>query len=187
MTVLKIALPIAAGALALTFLILPLTAQEEFSFLLSKDQVGSAKERLLVERAIYRGEDSKGQKFVISAARALQRNSATPIVELSGITAELAARDGPSRVVADAGRYDIKREQVATIGPVRFSAADGTRLETRDVTVDLATRQVASGGPVDGRVPLGSFKAGRLRADVRGRIVTLDGGASLHIDRQHGR
>ena len=187
MTVLKVVLPAAAAALGLTFLVLPLTASEEFSFLLSKDQVGSARERLLVERAVYRGEDSRGQRFMISAARAVQRNSATPVVELSGISAELAAKDGPSRAVADAGRYDMKREQIAMIGPVRFSAADGTRLETRDVTVDLASRTLASGGAVDGRVPLGSFRAGRLRADVRGRVVTLDGGASLHIARRNGR
>ncbi len=187
MTVLKVVLPAAAAALGLTFLILPLTASEEFSFLLSKDQVGSARERLLVERAVYRGEDSRGQRFIISAARAVQRNSATPVVELSGISAELAAKDGPSRAVADAGKYDMKREQIMMIGPVRFSGADGTRLETRDVTVDLASRTLASGGMVDGRVPLGAFRAGRLRADVRGRVVTLDGGASLHIARRTGR
>jgi lipopolysaccharide export system protein LptC len=187
MTVLKVALPVAATALGLTFLLLPLTASEEFSFLLSKDQVGSARERLLVERAVYRGEDSRGQRFMISAARAVQRNSATPVVELSGISAELAAKDGPSRAVANAGQYDMKRERITMIGPVRFSAADGTRLETRDVTIDLASRTVTSGGMVDGRVPLGAFRAGRLRADVRGRVVTLDGGASLHIARRTGR
>ena len=183
-TLLKIVLPLAAAALGLAFVILPLTASEEFSFLLSKDRVGSAKERLLVERAVYRGSDTKGQRFVISANRALQRNSATPVVELSGISAELAAKDGPSRAVAKAGRYDMRTQKIYVDGAVNFSAADGTALETRDVAIDLATRTAVSGGAVDGRVPLGTFKAGRLSADVRGRVVTLDKGASLHIARR---
>ena len=58
----------------------------------------------------------------------------------------------------------------------------GYRLETRDVTVDLKTRSLESGGRVEGRMPLGTFSAGRLRADLGERHVVLDGGASLKIN-----
>ena len=40
---------------------------------------------------------------------------------------------------------------------------------------------MTSSGAVTGQMPLGSFEAGRLRADVDGRSVVLDRGASLRI------
>ena len=55
-------------------------------------------------------------------------------------------------------------------GPVVVTAADGYRIATRDVGVDLDTRRVASGAPVGGRMPLGTFAAGRMSADLNSRI-----------------
>lgn len=178
---LKLALPAAAVAVLAACLIWPLTSQQEFSFILSKDRVAAAQERLRMDRAVYRGEDSKGQPFTISAASAVQKTSDTPIVELRDISAELQTGDGPARVDAGVARYDLEREQIDVIGPVRLDSANGYRLDTRDVSIDLATRRVTGSGKVAGKMPLGSFEAGRLRADVGGRSVILDQGASLRI------
>lgn len=179
--ILKLALPAAAIAVFATCLIWPLTTQREFSFILSKDRVAEARERLRMDRAVYRGEDSKGQPFTIAAASAVQKTSDTPIVELRDISAELRTADGPARAAADVGRYDLEQERIDIVGPVTLESASGYRLDTRDVSVDLATRRVTSSGAVTGRMPLGSFEAGRLRADVDGRSVVLDRGASLRI------
>lgn len=178
---LKLALPAAALAVLATCLIWPLTTQREFSFILSKDRVAEARERLRMDRAVYRGEDSKGQPFTIAAASAVQKTSDTPIVELRDISAELRTADGPARADADVGRYDLERERIDIVGPVKLRSASGYRLDTSDVSVDLATRRVTGSGNVTGRMPLGSFEAGRLRADVDGRSVILDQGASLRI------
>lgn len=180
-TVLKVVLPLAALAILLMIVIWPLTASQEFSFILSKDRVATSRERLRLDRAVYRGEDRRGQPFVITADRAVQRTSATPVVELRGIRAEIQTRDGPAKVVADAGRYDLEAERLKIDGPVHFTSAAGYALSTRDVTVDLPTRTAVSGDAVDGRLPLGTFRAGRLRADVNGRTVVLDRGARLRI------
>jgi len=177
----KLALPAAALAVLAACLVWPLTARQEFSFILSKDRVAEAQERLRMERAVYRGEDRRGQPFVISAASAVQKSSDTPIVELRSISAELRTADGPARADAQTGRYDLERERIDVVGPVELESATGYRLVTRDVAIDLGSRRVTSSGPVSGRMPLGSFRAGRLRADVSGRTVTLDRGASLRI------
>ena len=42
-------------------------------------------------------------------------------------------------------------------------------------------RQLESRGPVSGEMRLGSFRAGRLRADLGEKTVTLDGGVRLKI------
>jgi lipopolysaccharide export system protein LptC len=181
---LKLVLPAAAIAVLATCLIWPLTTQREFSFILSKDRVAEARERLRMDRAVYRGEDSKGEPFIITAASAVQKTSDTPIVELRDISAELRTADGPARADAEVGRYDLEREQIDVVGPVTLESAAGYRLDTRDVSVDLATRSVTSSGPVTGRMPLGSFRAGRMRANVDDRRVILDHGASLRIVQQ---
>jgi lipopolysaccharide export system protein LptC len=183
----KRALPLAAVVVLAACLIWPLTATQDFSFVLSKDRVAAAGERLRIDRALYKGEDSKGQPFEISAAKAVQRTSATPVVELTDIAAKLQTAEGLSQATAEMGRYDLTRERIDIVGPVRFDTEEGTKLATRDVSVDLPTRMVASDAPISGQVPLGTFTANRLRADVRGRVVVLDGGVKLRITQRVGR
>jgi lipopolysaccharide export system protein LptC len=75
----------------------------------------------------------------------------------------------------------MDKEAVTVEGPVTYQSADGYRLITRDVNVDLKTRTMASEGAVEGRMPLGTFSGGRISADLPQRIVRLEGGARLHI------
>ena len=128
---LKLALPAGAVAVLAASLIWPLTGPREFSFILSKDRVAEARERLRMDRAVYRGEDSRGQPFTITAASAVQKTSDTPIVELRDISAELRTADGPARADADVGRYDLEQESIDIVGPVKLQSASGYRLDTR--------------------------------------------------------
>jgi lipopolysaccharide export system protein LptC len=66
-------------------------------------------------------------------------------------------------------------------GPVKLAGADGYRLATRDVSVDLKQRNLASSGPVAGAMRLGEFQAGQLHADLGDRTIVLDHGARLKI------
>jgi len=134
-----------------------------------------------VETARYVGADNKGQKFQITAQRAIQRSSNVPIVDIEGMFAQLALANGPLMIAANQGRYDLDMQKVSVNGPVRVAGPDGYRLETRDVLVDLKSRQLASAGPVSGQMRLGQFQAGRLRADLGEHKVVLDGGARLKI------
>lgn len=165
------------GALALT----PLMTGRDISFVLSKNSVAMAKERMRVSDAQYRGEDSKGQPFLIRAGSAVQRSSSDPIVKLANLSARIQLADGPAAIAANRGRYDIERDRVAIDGPVVFKTTDGYRLMTRDVAIDMQSRTLASLGPITGRMPLGTFRADQLRADLNQRVVTLDGRARLHI------
>jgi lipopolysaccharide export system protein LptC len=177
----KIALPSAVGALIAILALAPLDKEGDVSFILDKKKVENAPERMRVETARYVGADNKGQKFSMTAQRAIQRTSEVPIVDIEGMFAQLALANGPLMIAANQGRYDLDTQKVAVNGPVRVLGPDGYRLETRDVTVDLKARQVASAGPVGGQMRLGQFQAGRLRADLGERKVVLDGGARLKI------
>ncbi len=178
---LRIALPMGIGALFAFMTIAPLTIVGEMSFLLDKNRVEVAKERLRVTEALYRGEDSRGRSFALRAGSAVQATSSEPVVRLSDLSASLSMTDGPALLRADRARYNMDEEKVAVDGPVTYQSADGYRLVTRDVNIDLTTRRLASQGPVEGRMPLGTFSAARLSADLPDRVVRLEGRARLHI------
>lgn len=185
--VLKWLLPLAASVLLATIVIVPLSKVQEFSFLLAKDKVAMARERLRLDNAIYRGETMKGEAFTISAAGAVQRTSAVPVVELRTLTARLALGDGPATVVAPAGRYFMESDRLQISGPVTLDSPAGYSLDSATVDIDINTRVVATDAPVTGALPLGTFRAGRLRADIQGRNVVLSGGVHLRTYGRRGR
>ena len=187
MAVLKWLLPALALAVLATIVIWPLTKVNEFSFLLAKDNVGMAAERLRIDNAVYRGETTKGEAFVISARGAVQRSSAVAIVELSGLNARLAMVEGPAKVTAPSGRYFIETDRLQVAGPVRLDSAAGYSLDSATIDIDLNTRAVTSAEPVTGTLPIGSFRAGRFAGDIQGRKLVLDGGTHLRIRARAGR
>lgn len=178
---LKIALPVMIGLLTAYLALAPLSKTREISFILDKNKVEVAKERMRVRSASYQGQDNRGRPFTIQADNAVQATSRDPIVDIVGMAARIELGDGPATLRADRGRYDLEGETVDVIGPILFSAHDGYRLETRDVAVDLNNRTLTSRGRVDGRMKLGRFSADRMAADLPRREVVLSGRARLHI------
>ncbi len=184
---LRLILPLGIVALAVTLIVSPLAQRREISFVLDKNKVAMAKERMRVTQASYRGEDSKGQPFSINAGSAVQTSSRDPVVRLNDLSAKIELGEGPATVTADAGQYDMDRKIVMVNGPIVFQSSDGYRLQTRDVAVGIDSRMVASGGAVDGQMPLGRFSANRMTADLDARTVVLDGRARLRIVQGSGR
>ena len=184
---LRIVLPMAVGVLAAFLALAPLTVGRDISFVLSKDRVDMASERMRVTRAVYRGENSKGEAFVLNAASAVQASSRDPIVHLRQLDAQIQLTDGPATIRADQGRYDMDNQNIAIDGPVVLDSADGYHVTTRDVFVDMDTRLAHSRAPVDGTMPLGHFSADRLSADLERHIIRLDGHARLHIVQRQAR
>jgi lipopolysaccharide export system protein LptC len=177
----KVILPSAVGALIAVLALAPLDKHKDVSFILDKKKVQNAQEAMRVEAARYTGTDNKGQQFVMIANRAIQPNSETPIVVISGMLARLNLAQGPLMIAANRGRYNLDTHKVAVVGPVKVVGPESYRLATSDVTVDLKNRQLASAGPVSGQMRLGQFQAGHLHADLGDRTIVLDGGARLKI------
>lgn len=177
----KIALPASVGVLIAFLALVPLENRGDVSFILDKNKVENAPERMRVDVARYVGEDNLGRPFMIVARSAVQRSSDLPIVDISGMLARLMLPQGPVTIVADLARYNLDEQMVRVVGPIRVTGPDGYRLNTSDVTVDLKQRSVTGSGGVRGEMRLGQFTAGRMRADLGERTVTLDQGARLKI------
>jgi len=179
--VMRVALPTAIGILSAFLVMAPLTAAGDVSFVLDKNKVEVAHERMKIQSARYRGQDTKGQPFELDAGSAIQRSSAEPVVQLRDLTAGIRLTDGPARVVAGQGHYDMDTQRVTLEGPIAVRAAGGYRLDTSNAVVDLESRRMQSAGAVTGTVPQGNFSGNRMRADLEARTVTLDGNARLRF------
>ena len=177
----KFGLPVVVLGLVALLAIAPFDQRDDVSFILDKKGVDKATERMRIEQARYAGEDNKGNKFVITADRAIQQSSDIPVVAIQGMKAELGLAQGPLMIVADRGNYDLDTQMVQVNGPVRVAGGDGYRLSTSNVRVDMKQRQLASQGRVSGSMKLGQFEAGQMRADLGTRTVTLDRGVRLKI------
>lgn len=174
-------LPAAIGVLAAWLVLAPLFTGGDVSFVLDKNKVDIASERLFTRAAEYRGEDAKGQPFSLSAGSAVQKSSADPTVQLNELSAQIGLPEGPATLKADTGRYNLADQKVSIDGPIQFKTTDGYTLDTHDATVDLKTRQMQSAGAVTGRTPMGVFSGNSMRADLEKRTVSLDGNARLRI------
>ncbi|WP_309621239.1 LPS export ABC transporter periplasmic protein LptC [Novosphingobium sp.] len=178
---LAVVLPGLLGMVAAAMVIGPLFTHGEISFLLDRTKVASTSERIRVSQAMYRGEDKDGRPFTLTAGSAVQKSLADPTVRMEDLAARIRLDDGPAELTATRGFYDYKGEIVRVEGPVRFSAADGYRIVTDNVMIDLNNRRLFGSGGVSGAIPAGTFSADRLSADLDQRILTLDGNVRMQF------
>ena len=178
---LAVVLPALVGAIAAAMLIAPLGPRGEVSFLLDRNKVATAEDRLRVDEALYRGQDNRGRPFTLAAGEAVQRSASVPVVQLSDLTARMQLSEGPAVLSASGGRYNIDQRSVAVDGTVTFAAADGYRIAARGVSIDLPNRRLVGSGGVDGAVPAGTFSANNISADLDSRTLTLSGNARLRM------
>lgn len=179
--ILRVVLPSAVGVVAAMMVFLPLTSGGDVSFVLDRNKVEISKERLRVQSATYRGQDDKGQPFLLSAESALQKSAAEPIINMLKLSGEITTTDGPATIAAPTGRFDPRTQMVETTDPIVFNGPKGYSLATNGATVDMKKRTMEGQGGVSGTLPQGNFTADRLSADLEGRVVKLDGRARLRF------
>ena len=185
--ILAVWLPAMVGAVLAAMIIGPLFARSEISFLLDRTKVAMATERVRVADAMYRGEDKQGRPFTVTAGSAVQVSIKQPVIQMNQLVARLLMADGPAQLTADNGAYNYRTEGVTVDGPVTFTAADGYKITTQHVAIDLKSRRVAGTGGVSGSVPAGTFRADRVTADLDQRSVMLDGNVRLQMQQQRFR
>lgn len=178
---LAIALPAGIGAVLAVMVIAPLFPRGEISFLLDRNKVATTEERLRVNNALYRGQDARGRPFSLTANSAVQQSGKVPVVDMSNLSAKIMLKDGPAELRAGSGKFDIDRNIVTVPGAIAFQSADGYRLSTSNIVVDLKQQTFSGSGGVSGAVPSGTFQAGRMDVDLENRTIVLSGRAQLQM------
>lgn len=159
----------------------PFVNPRELSFIVSKDSVELSPERMRMEMPRYRGQDSKGQPFELTAQSAVQLSSASPLVELRHFSARIETSGGEASVRAERGQYDLDRKQLQTMGEVDMLLPDGGRVQTRNLAVDLNSRTMSGRDGVEGASPLGRISAQNIDVALNERTLVLTGNTRLRI------
>lgn len=175
------ALPMGVGLVAALMVITPLSPRGEVSFLLDRNSVDVIDQRLSVDNAMYRGRDDLGRPFSISAGEAVQRSSTEGLVRMQDLMAQLLFEDGPARLSAPGGVYDIDQEVVSVDGTINVRSADGYAMTARGVSFNLDKRTMSGDDGVEGSIPAGTFSGDTMRADLDLRTITLQGNAKLRM------
>ncbi len=165
---LRILLPLLIALLLAYLVLAPLKEGQEISFLLDKNKVEVAKERMRVVGAQYQGQDEKGRAFVLTARTGLQLRSSDPTVLIEGIRARIVLDDGPATFQAPHARYDLDTQRLALEGPVAFSGSDGYRLAAGRSVVDLKAQTLVTNEPARFLAPDGR------RVDTRSGVIDLN-------------
>ncbi len=179
---LRLILPVLIGVIAAILLFSPFTQRSEISFLLAKDKVEVAKERMKVSRAEYRGQDNKGQPFALIAGSAVQKSSSEPVVRLQDLSAAIKLDSGPATLAAKSGAYNMDNEQVDVPGLVQLRTNEGYIIDVTNVAIDMKNRSMAGRGGVQGQLNVGRFSANEVQADLDARTIKLTGNARLRIN-----
>lgn len=179
---LRLVLPVLIGVIGAILLFSPFTQRSEISFLLAKDKVEVAKERMKVSRAEYRGQDNKGQPFALVAGSAVQKSSAEPVVRLQDLSAAIKLDTGPATLAAKSGAYNMDNEQVDVPGLVQLRTHEGYIIDVTNVAIDMKNRSMAGRGGVQGQLNVGRFSANEVQADLDARTIKLTGNARLRIN-----
>ena len=182
---LAVLLPGALGMVAAAMMIGPLFTQDEISFLLDRNKVAVTTDRLRVANAMYRGEDRDGRPFTVTAGSAVQTSAKEPVVRMEQLSARILLSDGPAELLATRGAYNYQTDAVEATGPVSLTGADGYRISTQNVAIDLRAKRITGSGGVSGSIPSGTFSADRISADLEARAIYLDGHVRL-LFQQHG-
>lgn len=179
---LRVALPAAIGLLLAILAFSPFAKNDELSFVLAKEDVAKANERMRLARALYRGEDNKGRPFSLSAGSAVQKSSTDPTLRMTDMSGRILMQDGPTTIAASRGLYSLTDETMRVEGPLALNSANGYSLVANNVEFALKTQTLQSFGPVSGSTNVGTFQAGRLSGDLNSRVLRLEGGVHLRID-----
>ncbi|WP_068077167.1 LPS export ABC transporter periplasmic protein LptC [Novosphingobium lentum] len=176
------ALPAGVGVLAAVMVLTPLGPRGEISFLLDRNKVAIVQDRLRVASAMYRGKDNDGRNFSVTAGNAVQHSAKVPVVEMNDLEARMMLDDGPAVLTAGSGNYDMSRQLVEVLGPVNVQSSNGYRMTATNINIDIGAKKLFSRGPVEGRIPAGTFSADRILGDLASRTVVLDGHARLRME-----
>ena len=93
-----------------------------------------------------------------------------------------AAKPNPDQVKAsvEEDEHPVKRSISLRGGTLSYTVTPG-HLTIRNDEGEPTVSMMASDGGVSGRMELGEFHAGRLRANLENRTIVLDGGTRLKI------
>ncbi|MGF1447605.1 MAG: hypothetical protein ACFBRM_15600 [Pikeienuella sp.] len=161
----KIALPVAAGALVVA-IFLTGRSQEEGSALLSPEEIATLAAGLRLEDPRIAGLTDSGQPFILRARWAEPDGPSPDRIRLAEPDGELTLEDGRLMTgQAASGVFERSAGRIWLEGEVEMRTSDGYRFESDKLRIVIDAREVTSPGPVFGEGPAGTISAQTMQLD----------------------
>ena len=184
-SIMKVALPVAAGLLLLLVVVLPQFRQDDERFRIGMNLVkGADSDVLSMTNARYFGTDDKGQPYAVTADGVRQRANNDTSVDLVGPKAEITLTNGTfMSASATSGVYDRDHQKLQLAGDVTFSQNKDNHLRTSQASVMLKEGTASGREAVSGEGPFGTLQAsGGFDLSDRGKVLLLHGPARMTLN-----
>lgn len=179
-SLMKRALPIAAGAILLVILIYALLPRASDRITLTAERMGLIKNDLTMVKPRLSGTDDNGNPFVITAEKAVQDPKHLHHTHMMKIEADMTMDNGGwLNADAESGFFNMDTSMLKLTGGIAVYSDSGYELHTENVDVDLKKGLFHGPGTVTGHGPFGTMRADRFEADRVKQLLHLNGNVHM--------
>jgi lipopolysaccharide export system protein LptC len=179
-SLMKRALPIAAGAILFAILVYAFLPRVSDRITLTAERTGRLKNDLTMIKPKLTGADDNGNPFVITADAAVQDPKDLHRAHMKKIEADMTLDNGGwLNATADAGFFDMDTSMLKLTGGIAVYSDSGYELHTERVDVDLRKGLFHGPGTVTGHGPFGTMRADRFEADRIAHLLHLYGNVHM--------
>lgn len=150
----------------------------------TRDEAGA----LVMNNPRYRGSDSSGQPYVVTADRAIQDPQDDKQVTMDRVQADFSMSSGQWwSLTSDTGVYNGTSQLLHLFGNIAVFGDRGYEMHGLSAEVNLQTKVIASDEKVWGQTDMGTINANGLRVYEGGRVILFINGVKTRIFQQEKR
>ncbi|MEL7097630.1 MAG: hypothetical protein AAGM84_02265 [Pseudomonadota bacterium] len=165
-SLLKVALPLAALAILSTLFLLGRTDEPNATIPYSDAEIAERLRDQQMTGPFFTGTTANGDRIAFSAEKMTVQASGNAA---TGITAQFdLAGGGRILLLSDMGLLDIAAARAELSGAVDITSDAGLRVTSDAMTANLETGSLVSPGPIEARGPIGELTAGQMALQTSG-------------------
>lgn len=181
-SVMKRALPVAAGGVAIAVLVYALHPRDTNHWAMTWDNQTEIDNDLTMVRPRLLGTDDNGSPFTVIADTAVQDGPTALRVRLNNVRAQITMQDGLwVQLEARQGLVNSDKQELDLTGGIRLTADGGYEAHTQTAHFDLEAGTVTGHEPVSGRGPFGTYQARGFELRKEQRQLIFTGGVSMLV------
>jgi lipopolysaccharide export system protein LptC len=184
----KFILPMIALGTVVAVIAWPQMAKRRMAIPLTFSDVETANAALVMNNPRYRGTDTNGQPYVVTADRAIQDPKDDKQVTLDRVQADITMTNGEWwSLNSDTGLYNGNSQMLDLYGNINVFGDRGSEMHGHSAEINLQTKVISSDDKVWGHAGFGSIQANGLRVYDRGRVIVFINGVKTKIFPQEKR
>lgn len=178
----KFILPLIALGTVVAVIAWPQMAKRRMAIPLTFSDMEIANAALVMNNPRYRGTDTNGQPYVVTADRAIQDPNDDKLVTLDRVQADMHMTSGEWwSLTSDTGLYNGNVQLLDLYGNINVYGDRGNEMHGHTAEINLQTKVISSDDKVWGHAGFGSVQANGLRVYDRGRVIVFINGVKTKI------